>query len=176
MDREDAMRREIAENIAGVAGVLDTRARWVLGLAEGDSKAEPGTDVGGHIPPADGYRVSGRTKGHGLPLKQRGTVAVDWDGTLVDPKTQEWLPDAKWALRQLLSRYSQVVVHTVRATYPEGVVKVEGSLLDVIYPADQGRIVIAGKPAADVYIDDRAVRYAGDWQQTMRELRGTRCC
>ena len=42
MDREDAMRREIAENIAGVAGVLDTRARWVLGLAEGDSKAEPG--------------------------------------------------------------------------------------------------------------------------------------
>ena len=31
--------------------------------------------------------------------------------------------------------------------------------------------VVAYKPAADIYIDDKALRFEGDWNQTLEEMK-----
>lgn len=97
------------------------------------------------------------------------TVATDWDGTLVDTKTQEWLPGALDALKTLLREGHRVIVHTCRANWPEGRSSIEGKLESIgLRPAGR-KLSVVGKPLADVYVDDRAVRFAG-WPATLRDI------
>ena len=93
-------------------------------------------------------------------------VAVDWDGTLVDDR-QEWLPGALDALRRLVRAGYTVIVFSCRAGWPEGLQEIRGKL-----EADrlQRWVFVAEgavKPSADVYVDDRAVRFEGDWAATL---------
>jgi hypothetical protein len=108
-------------------------------------------------------------------MSRRRTVAVDWDDVLVDAKTQEWLPDAPTALTQLLAEYHTVIIHTCRANWPEGLAQVEAKLEETIakpWRTSLGdRLKIVGKPLADVYIDDRARRFEGDWHTLLSNLR-----
>lgn len=94
-------------------------------------------------------------------------VAVDWDDTLVDAKTQEWLPGAQAALESLLAQFKTVIIHTCRANWPEGLSSIEAKLAPFRHD-----IRIVGKPLADVYVDDRAVRFTG-WPATLAELPAT---
>lgn len=96
-------------------------------------------------------------------------ICVDWDGTLVDGQTQEWLPGAQQALRELLSMYRTVIVHTCRANWPEGRAQVEAKLAAAHFYDLQ----IVAKPQADFYIDDQAIRFEG-WPQTLAPLRAAR--
>jgi hypothetical protein len=91
-------------------------------------------------------------------------VAVDWDHTLVD-RQQEWLPGAERALNDLIRMCDHVIIHTCRASWPQGL---EGIV------AKLGRtarfVSVEAKPLADIYIDDKAVRYTGDWDETLDGL------
>lgn len=104
------------------------------------------------------------------------TVCVDWDDTLVDAKTQEWLPGAQEALAQLLTQFRQVIVYTAHANWPEGFAAVEAKLEQAVAKPwhsasiTDDRLSVQPKPLADVYIDDRAVRFGGDWTETLANV------
>lgn len=92
------------------------------------------------------------------------TVALDYDGTLVD-KTQHWLPGAEQALRAILTRGHRVIIHSSRANSETGVKQIEARL----GPLAQ-RVMIKPKPEADVYLDNKAVRFT-NWSDALTHLR-----
>lgn len=103
------------------------------------------------------------------------TVALDFDGTLV--RDGVWIPGAADAIRQLWLRDTLVVVHTCRANSPDGVQLVERALADLgtppVGPRGGRRLHVhtePGKPHADFYVDDKAVRFDGDWERTLATI------
>lgn len=97
------------------------------------------------------------------------SIAVDWDDTLVDARSQEWLPGAQQALRELMSMYRSPFIHTSRANWPEGLKQVQHALADASFYD----LEIVAKPQADWYIDNLAVRFES-WPQVMAPLRHAR--
>ena len=94
-------------------------------------------------------------------------VAVDWDGTLVDPLTQEWLEDAEWALGRMIQAGWKVTVFSCRAGWPEGLASIAAKL-------DESRLssvdVTNEKPDADVFVDDKALSFDGDWSAVLADI------
>jgi hydroxymethylpyrimidine pyrophosphatase-like HAD family hydrolase len=86
-------------------------------------------------------------------------IAVDWDGTLVD-RNQDWLPDAEWALGKMVKAGWKVTVLSCRASFPTGKASIERKLDESFLSAIE---VTDKKPQADVYLDDKALRFNGDW-------------
>lgn len=106
-----------------------------------------------------------------------GIVAVDWDDTLVDARTQEWLPGAKAALHQLLSEFRTVIIHTCRANWPEGLAQIEAKLAEAApwrSAIAEERIRIEPKPRADFYIDNQAIRFERSWPSALLAMRARR--
>lgn len=97
------------------------------------------------------------------------TVATDWDGTLVDTKTQEWLPGALDALKTLLREGHRVIVHTCRANWPEGLASIEAKLA---LAGVVGAHVWTGqgKPHAHLYVDNQAVTFDGEWEPILSHV------
>lgn len=93
-------------------------------------------------------------------------VAIDYDDTLVDVTTQEWLPGALAALRSLRKQGHKIVIHSTRANSQWGIDVIRAKLGPMFKD-----VQIEPKPKADVYIDDRARRFDGDWPATLHELR-----
>lgn len=93
-------------------------------------------------------------------------MAVDWDATLVD-SDDNFLPGALDALRQL-SSVANIIIHSCRGNYYEGAVWITGRLSAEGIPAEVW--TAPGKPLADVYIDDRAVRFT-NWEETLNVIR-----
>ena len=108
-------------------------------------------------------------------MSGKGTVACDWDGTLVDPATQEWLPGGLMALKQMLVQYRRVLIHTSRANWAEGRAQIEAKLEQAL--TKPGRVMygdqlqVVPKPLADVYVDNKALRFEGDWGRTLIRAR-----
>ena len=117
----------------------------------------------------------------------RAKYVVDWDGTCVEecwPEQGDWLPGAVDALRALADD-GPVVIYSLRCHLYEmddltarPQCDVDASVLGIermlaraglhdirVYPPNRG------KPPGKYYIDDRAVRYDGDWMRTMLEIR-----
>jgi len=120
-------------------------------------------------------------------LSTRPMFCVDWDGTCVEeawPENGEWLPGAVSSLRYL-SSVGKTIIYSLRCHLyehdevtlrPPGAAAAEVAgirerldevgLHDVeVYPHDRG------KPPALYYIDDRAVRFRGDWVEVLDEIR-----
>lgn len=94
-------------------------------------------------------------------------LCIDWDGTLVDTGSQEWLPGAQEALRALLKRGYKITIHSSRANWEGGMEQIRLVLGKRL--ADQ--VELAGKPVADLYIDNLALTFAGDWTPILAQLR-----
>lgn len=98
------------------------------------------------------------------------TYAVDWDATLVD-ESGEWLPGARRALAALAAG-GTVIVHSCRANWDSGAETIRAKL-------DAARLRNVkiwrepGKPQADCYVDNLAIRFDGDWPKTLRAIRAS---
>jgi hypothetical protein len=119
-----------------------------------------------------------------MSWKQNGTrrtIAVDFDGVIADYDGWkgtgvfgEPRGDVVHALRGLQAEGWKIVIHTTR-----GEDEVEGYLAEHAIPHDEinrnSDYQTKGvKPVADVYWDDRAVRYSGNAQQDLELIRGFR--
>ena len=114
--------------------------------------------------------------------KPNGKIAViDFDGTLCKfafPKVGAVEPNVKKALELLRAKGYTIKIHSCRTSvtpYP-GDSTTRKSHINLIldflkkYEIPFDEILLMDKPIADVYIDDRAVRYEGNWMEIARGL------
>jgi hypothetical protein len=109
---------------------------------------------------------------------------IDWDGTLVPDawpdKPREWEPGAREALRDFIGAGYEVRIHSCRThskamdgngpntdrleslAYIEEMLVVEG-FKDV-------EVILDNKPSADLYIDNKGLRYDGNWARIARRV------
>lgn len=86
------------------------------------------------------------------------------DGTIYDTPTM-----GVWGVLEKLSQDYKIVVLTARARTIKQQLEIKGwlSAYDLLQFVDA---VTNIKPAAVAYIDDKAVSYTGNWNDTMRDL------
>jgi hypothetical protein len=108
--------------------------------------------------------------------RPRRTVCLDFDGVLHLYRSawrgEAIIPDppihgTAQAVARLREQY-RVVVHSTRCRTPEGRAAVAAWLREHAIEVDE---VCEHKPPALVYVDDRAIRFRGDWDQLMTEIR-----
>jgi hypothetical protein len=108
--------------------------------------------------------------------KSPRTICLDFDGVLHSYRSG-WrgaavIPDppihgTRESIARLREQY-RVVVYSARCRTPEGLQAVEMWLLKHDIQVDE---VCDYKPPALVYVDDRAIRFRGDWDQLMTEIK-----
>lgn len=86
------------------------------------------------------------------------TVALDFDGVLCD-KTGLPVHGALQMVSRLVRGGVHCYVHSARGAYPGGVAHIASWLKKHTFP----EMEVIGKPHADVYLDDKAVEFAG-WE------------
>jgi hypothetical protein len=105
----------------------------------------------------------------------RPTIALDFDGVLRagqddDGDDDGWIVGAHAALRRLAESY-RVIVFSCRCLDP-------GGRQDIwLWLSERGadklvHEVTARKPDAVAYVDDKAVRFRGDWPEVERLVAG----
>ena len=102
------------------------------------------------------------------------TLSIDFDDTLCDRSTSQPLQGAPEALKQFKSEGYTILISSSRMN-PElwgDLVKFrEKEIADWMkqHNIPYDRIVLF-KPSADLYIDDKALRFEGDWKGTLEEI------
>jgi hypothetical protein len=92
------------------------------------------------------------------------TDAVDWDDTLVDPASKDWLPGAKDWLWMSKKRGVKIIIHSCRCNWEEGRQEIRLKLGELGWREDS-HYTLHPKPNADRFIDDRNVVFTG-WDST----------
>lgn len=108
------------------------------------------------------------------------TICIDIDGTLI--RYEDWqgenhfgqlLPGASDAMKKLHEEGWFIIIYSTRAN--KGILEkflhkndLEfDSINENPFQPDNAK---GGKPLADVYVDDRALCFKGNWEQTLREI------
>lgn len=91
-------------------------------------------------------------------------LCVDWDSTCVDDD-QNWLPGALDGLRWLRRAKHRVIIYSARANYDMGRAQIEDKLAAHNLPFG-----VKAKPDADLYVDDKALRFTR-WPDVIKEVR-----
>jgi len=105
------------------------------------------------------------------------TVAVDFDDTLVcydDQGKMYPAPGARESLKRLKNLGCKVIIHTCRTTEARERGNLNEEISFIARTLEQfdffyDDIFIGSKLIADIYVDDRAVSYNGDWKETTTE-------
>lgn len=113
---------------------------------------------------------------------KRKTVCVDFDGVIADYSKGfqgptifgDPIPGAKEALAKIKSQGADIIIFTCRENTLDlrEYLRVNQIPYDSINSnPDQPENTNEGKPVADAYIDDKAVAFQGDWEETKADLR-----
>lgn len=111
-------------------------------------------------------------------------IAIDFDG-VIHNYSKGWnggsiydgpVAGVKEALEQLKSDGHYLMIFTTRTNSifrkkdePDQKIQMEEWLAKHEIPYD--KIWTFGKPMADIYIDDRAISFRGDWSQTLNDVK-----
>lgn len=110
---------------------------------------------------------------------KRLTICLDFDGVIHSYQSGwqgvEVIPDppihkVDLAIKRLRKNF-RVVVHSARCRSKAGVAAIENWLANHDIEVDE---VCEHKPPAHVYVDDRAVPFSGDWDQTIADVHAFR--
>lgn len=101
---------------------------------------------------------------HGKPSERN--IVMDFDGTICAfrfPDTGPPEPDVREALERIRAAGYRVVIHSCR-TRAAGHAKI---IMDYMAKHDlpYDEICVSDKPFAMAYIDDRGIRYEGNWAE-----------
>ena len=107
-------------------------------------------------------------------------LVVDFDGTIAAwardgyPAIGEPLEGAAYFLRMLQTEGWKIIVYSCRHG-PELEAKMARWLEEHEIPFDEINTNsdypwAAGKPVGDIYLDDRGMRFGGDWQEAYRQV------
>jgi histidinol phosphatase-like enzyme len=110
-------------------------------------------------------------------MPRNPVIAVDFDNTIVDWLDSERCilkPGSREALKTLKKKGCTIVIHTCRI----GIAKSNGDLSEVLdsirsildeFDVPYDSIHLGTKAIADAYIDDRAIQFRDNWQETLLE-------
>jgi hypothetical protein len=108
-------------------------------------------------------------------------ISVDFDNTLVgyDHNGERFpIKGATEAMKTLKAHGCYIIIHTCRI----GIAMENGNLRDELkfvqsvlkeYQMPFDEIHLHPKPVADFYIDDRAIRFEGDWSAPLKKIIGS---
>ena len=109
------------------------------------------------------------------------TIAVDFDGTIASYKGFEGkgvfgepVPGVKEALQFLIEKGYRIIIHTTRSETHS--IKEYLNYHSIPFhfinfnPKNIDLGCSLGKPLADVYVDDRAIQFKGDWEYTNLQI------
>jgi ribonucleotide monophosphatase NagD (HAD superfamily) len=96
----------------------------------------------------------------------KATLAIDFDGTIMDPTNVDPgfrmgnpMAEAQEVINYLYKQNYKIIIHTNRGNSPK---HVEDWLKFYHIPFDE---VTNIKPNADYFIDDKALKFEGDWSK-----------
>lgn len=103
------------------------------------------------------------------------TLSIDFDDTLCNRSNKQPIQGAVEAIKQLKSEGYTILISSSRLNpelWGELVKFREKEIADWMnqYGIPYDKIVLY-KPSADVYIDDKALRFEGDWNITLGEIK-----
>lgn len=108
------------------------------------------------------------------------TLCVDFDGTITEYERYRGrgvfdppIPGAAETLRRLKAEGWRIIIYTTRSETEEiaAYLQEHGIPFDGINEDEEGPAgVHPAKPAADAYVDDRAVAFRGDWEAAYRQI------
>jgi phosphoglycolate phosphatase-like HAD superfamily hydrolase len=105
-------------------------------------------------------------------------IAVDFDSTLVESEDGYYYPvdGAREALQRMKDDGHKIIIYTCRT----GIAAADGRLQEEIefikhclaqFELEYDDIFLGEKLIANIYVDDRAVAFEGDWQDTLDQVK-----
>jgi adenylylsulfate kinase len=111
---------------------------------------------------------------------KRKTICIDFDGVIAQYQAWEGkekfgapVPGVQSALKVLKKEGYKIIIFTTREV-SDGL-KTYLKENDIVYDhinenPDQPKDTNAGKPIADLYVDDRSVCFRGNWKHTLEDI------
>lgn len=112
-------------------------------------------------------------------------IVLDWDGTCVEEiwpgNDGDWLPGAVDSIKEMLDAGYEVMIHSTRlskmdvdeVTPFEGHEETVRHIREKLQKAGLHEVGIwlqDWKPGAIAYIDDKAIKFSGNWEEIMKEI------
>lgn len=109
-------------------------------------------------------------------MSRKPTVCLDFDGTL--HSYTAWIaphvvngpptPGAREAVQELVLAGYRIVICSARASSPSGKSAIQAWCVMHAIPVDD---ITSEKPTAVCYVDDRGIRFEGNWAHVLMEIR-----